>query len=173
MYHICIRSGQLIYSRPVKPQPWYPETLMSIMVTGGTGFIGHRIIRKLVDRGEEVVCFRPGSAPGQPGAVSGPHPVLPGRHRPDTPPAGSDQHLWGPQDYPHGRPAAAGHRGPPPLRHAGQHSGSEQRFRNGPPGPASSGWSTPAPSRFTESRKPLGSARWTKKTCRLRSTSTE
>ena len=31
--------------------------LMSIMVTGGTGFIGHRIIRKLVDRGEEVVCF--------------------------------------------------------------------------------------------------------------------
>ena len=30
---------------------------MSIMVTGGTGFIGHRIIRKLVDRGEEVVCF--------------------------------------------------------------------------------------------------------------------
>ena len=30
---------------------------MSIMVTGGTGFIGNRIIRKLVDRGEEVVCF--------------------------------------------------------------------------------------------------------------------
>ena len=30
---------------------------MSVMVTGGTGFIGNRIIRKLVDRGEEVVCF--------------------------------------------------------------------------------------------------------------------
>lgn len=30
---------------------------MSIMVTGGTGFIGNRIIRKLLDRGEEVVCF--------------------------------------------------------------------------------------------------------------------
>ena len=30
---------------------------MSIMVTGGTGFIGHRIIRKLLDRGEEVICF--------------------------------------------------------------------------------------------------------------------
>ena len=30
---------------------------MSIMVTGGTGFIGHRIIRKLVEQGEEVVCF--------------------------------------------------------------------------------------------------------------------
>ena len=30
---------------------------MSIMVTGGTGFIGNRIIRKLVERGEEVVCF--------------------------------------------------------------------------------------------------------------------
>ena len=30
---------------------------MTVMVTGGTGFIGHRIIRKLVDRGEAVVCF--------------------------------------------------------------------------------------------------------------------
>ena len=30
---------------------------MSIMVTGGAGFIGNRIIRKLVERGEEVVCF--------------------------------------------------------------------------------------------------------------------
>jgi UDP-glucose 4-epimerase len=30
---------------------------MSIMVTGGTGFIGNRIIRKLVERGEDVVCF--------------------------------------------------------------------------------------------------------------------
>lgn len=30
---------------------------MSVMVTGGTGFIGNRIIRKLAERGEEVVCF--------------------------------------------------------------------------------------------------------------------
>ena len=30
---------------------------MSIMVTGGTGFIGARIIRKLISRGEDVVCF--------------------------------------------------------------------------------------------------------------------
>lgn len=30
---------------------------MSVMVTGGTGFIGARIIRKLVERGEDVVCF--------------------------------------------------------------------------------------------------------------------
>ena len=30
---------------------------MSVMVTGGTGFIGARIIHKLVERGEEVVCF--------------------------------------------------------------------------------------------------------------------
>ncbi|MFQ6028717.1 MAG: NAD-dependent epimerase/dehydratase family protein [Dehalococcoidia bacterium] len=30
---------------------------MSIMVTGGTGLIGSRIIRKLVERGEEVVSF--------------------------------------------------------------------------------------------------------------------
>ena len=30
---------------------------MSIMVTGGAGFIGNRIIRKLIERNEDVVCF--------------------------------------------------------------------------------------------------------------------
>ena len=30
---------------------------MSVMVTGGTGFIGNRIIRKLAARGESVLCF--------------------------------------------------------------------------------------------------------------------
>ena len=30
---------------------------MSVMVTGGTGFIGNKIIRKLLERDEEVVCF--------------------------------------------------------------------------------------------------------------------
>ena len=41
---------------------------MSIMVTGSTGFIGARIVRKLVKRGQQVVCFdvippRPNLAP--------------------------------------------------------------------------------------------------------------
>ena len=30
---------------------------MTVMVTGGTGFIGNRIIRKLVERGQGVLCF--------------------------------------------------------------------------------------------------------------------
>ena len=30
---------------------------MTVMVTGGTGFIGNRIIRKLAERGENVLCF--------------------------------------------------------------------------------------------------------------------
>ena len=30
---------------------------MSIMVTGGTGFIGNKIVRKLVERGEDVIIF--------------------------------------------------------------------------------------------------------------------
>lgn len=40
---------------------------MSILITGGTGFIGARIARKLVDRGEEVVCFD--SAPPRAGLL--------------------------------------------------------------------------------------------------------
>ena len=41
---------------------------MTIMVTGGTGFIGARIIRKLLDRGQEVVSFD--LAPPRPGLDS-------------------------------------------------------------------------------------------------------
>ena len=37
---------------------------MPILVIGGTGFIGPRVIRRLVERGEQVVCMdiNPGSA---------------------------------------------------------------------------------------------------------------
>src|SRR5437588_7626849 len=40
------------------------EGTMSILVLGGTGFIGTRVIRRLVARGEEVVCMdiNPGAA---------------------------------------------------------------------------------------------------------------
>ena len=30
---------------------------MSILVTGGNGFIGRRIVRELAERGNDVVCF--------------------------------------------------------------------------------------------------------------------
>ena len=30
---------------------------MSILVLGGTGFIGPRVIRRLVERGQDVVCM--------------------------------------------------------------------------------------------------------------------
>ena len=51
---------------------------MSVMVTGGTGFIGNRIIRKLLERGEEVVCFDLAPAARQPGTVPRPHHDVPG-----------------------------------------------------------------------------------------------
>ena len=33
---------------------------MTIMITGGGGFIGARAVRKLLDRGHDVVCFEAG-----------------------------------------------------------------------------------------------------------------
>ena len=58
---------------------------MSTLVIGGTGFIGPRVIRRLLERGEEVVCMdiNPGAAsfegldekvkvvPGRPDSVRG------------------------------------------------------------------------------------------------------
>ena len=36
---------------------WAEEVTMSILVLGGTGFIGTRVIRRLAARGEEVACM--------------------------------------------------------------------------------------------------------------------
>jgi hypothetical protein len=41
---------------------------VSVMVTGGTGLIGSRVIRKLVERGEKVVTFD--LAPPRPGVLA-------------------------------------------------------------------------------------------------------
>lgn len=43
---------------------------MAILVTGGKGFIGSRVIKKLVDRGEDVVCLELKSTPGRLGDLT-------------------------------------------------------------------------------------------------------
>jgi UDP-glucose 4-epimerase len=43
---------------------------MAILVTGGKGFIGARVIKNLVDRGEEVVCIEPKATPGRLGDIA-------------------------------------------------------------------------------------------------------
>ena len=43
---------------------------MSILVTGGNGFIGKRIVRELAERGEEVVCFDLAPPPAQQDGVT-------------------------------------------------------------------------------------------------------
>lgn len=44
---------------------------MAILVTGGKGFIGARVIRTLVESGEEVVCFDLKDSPGRLGELAG------------------------------------------------------------------------------------------------------
>ena len=43
---------------------------MSVMVTGGNGFIGRRIVRELAERGEDVVCFDLAPPPAQQDGVT-------------------------------------------------------------------------------------------------------
>ncbi|MBI2290078.1 MAG: NAD(P)-dependent oxidoreductase [Betaproteobacteria bacterium] len=43
---------------------------MTVLVTGGKGFIGARVIKNLVERGEDVVCFEPKSTPGRLGDLT-------------------------------------------------------------------------------------------------------
>jgi len=44
---------------------------MAILVTGGKGFIGARVVKNLVERGEEVVCMEPKLTPGRLGDLAG------------------------------------------------------------------------------------------------------
>jgi UDP-glucose 4-epimerase len=43
---------------------------MAILVTGGKGFIGARVCKNLVERGEEVVCIEPKATPGRLGDIA-------------------------------------------------------------------------------------------------------
>jgi UDP-glucose 4-epimerase len=43
---------------------------MTVLVTGGKGFIGARVIRNLVERGEDVVCMEPKASAGRLGALA-------------------------------------------------------------------------------------------------------
>lgn len=43
---------------------------MAVLVTGGKGFIGARVIKNLVERGEKVVCFEPKSSAGRLGELA-------------------------------------------------------------------------------------------------------
>ena len=44
---------------------------MTVLVTGGKGFIGARVIKNLVERGEQVICLEPKATPGRLGEVAG------------------------------------------------------------------------------------------------------
>lgn len=43
---------------------------MPVLVTGGKGFIGSRVIKNLIERGEQVVCFEPKASPGRLGELA-------------------------------------------------------------------------------------------------------
>src|SRR5512144_2044720 len=56
-------GSRLSLSRCERPEK---EGAMSILVVGGTGFIGPRLIRRLIDRGQTVVCMDVNTVPSSP-----------------------------------------------------------------------------------------------------------
>lgn len=43
---------------------------MAVLITGGKGFIGARVVKNLVERGEKVVCFEPKTSAGRLGSLA-------------------------------------------------------------------------------------------------------
>ena len=139
---------------------------MTVMVTGGNGLIGSRIIRKLQERGEDVMSFD----------LAPPRSNLPlHRHLADVPFYRGDitqiPHLLeGINTHGVDRIIHMAALLPPDTEdrpHFGMQvniQGTNNVFEVAPLGPTWNGWCTPAPSRFTGYRRLSASVPWSRMT---------